>query len=47
MKKGGHYDTSGLIEAQFEQGSRGGSPKGLSYRLSYPSSPITEGLQRI
>ena len=22
----------------------GGSPKGLSYRLSYPSSPITEGL---
>ena len=23
MKKGGHYDASGLIEAQFEQGSRG------------------------
>jgi cell filamentation protein len=23
MKKGGHYDASGLIEAQFEPGSRG------------------------
>ncbi|WP_202882288.1 hypothetical protein [Candidatus Manganitrophus noduliformans] len=23
MKKGGRYDTSGLIEAQFEPGSRG------------------------
>ena len=23
MKKGGHYEASGLIEAQFEQGSRG------------------------
>jgi cell filamentation protein len=23
MKKGSHYDASGLIEAQFEQGSRG------------------------
>jgi len=22
MKKGGHYEASGLIEAQFEQGSR-------------------------
>jgi hypothetical protein len=23
MKKGGHYDASGLIEAQFEPGSHG------------------------
>jgi len=29
MKKGGHYDASGLIEAQFEPGSRGRVLKNL------------------
>jgi cell filamentation protein len=30
MKKGGHYDASGLIEAQFEPGSHGRVLKNLS-----------------
>ena len=29
MKKGGHYDASGLIEAQFEPGSQGRVLKNL------------------